>query len=206
MRWLWASFPQDEEPVLGEGGQERRQAIAEQIEPGDNRGRVAEPGGERGCGVPRNDVGAAAFDDREVGRQEPLDVGPREELAVLMDRMPQPGVGSAVRGVRSTCSGYAVGRRAACRRTFIPSKSLPSQISQISPGGRRRSLIRTRLSRRRPAAADPARVFATRECHCLKHGIRFGSAGLDLSGRFSVVCIPGRARFRELVRPHRPAQ
>jgi len=120
-----SAFPQDEEPVLGEGGQARRQAIAEQIEPGDNRGRVAEPCGERVGGVPRNDVVAAACDHREVGRQEPLDVGPREELAVLMDRMPQPGVGSAVRGFRSTCSGYAVGRRAACRRECIPLKPAP---------------------------------------------------------------------------------
>ncbi len=66
---------QDEEPVLGEGGRERRQAIVEQIEPGDNRGRVAEQGGERVCGVPRNDVVAAAFGDREFGGREPFAAG-----------------------------------------------------------------------------------------------------------------------------------
>ena len=92
MLWLWASLPQHEEPVFGEDGQERRQAIVEQVEPGEERWRVAEPCGERARGVPRNDAGAAAFDDREVGQQEPLDVGPCEEPAVLVDGMAKPGV------------------------------------------------------------------------------------------------------------------
>jgi len=83
---------QHEEPVLGEYGQERRQGVVEQIEPGDEGRRIAEPCRERVGGVPRDDVVAAAFDDREVGRQELLDVGSREEPAVLMDRLAEPGV------------------------------------------------------------------------------------------------------------------
>jgi hypothetical protein len=46
-------------------------------------------------GVPRNDVIAAAFDDREAWRQELLDVGPGEEPAVLEDRPSQPRVHAA---------------------------------------------------------------------------------------------------------------
>ena len=68
-------FPQNEEPVLGEDGRERRQDIVEEIEPGNERWRITEPCRERVGGVARNDVIAAAFDDREVGGREPLAAG-----------------------------------------------------------------------------------------------------------------------------------
>jgi hypothetical protein len=49
---------------LREDGQERRQAVVEQVEPGDERWRIAKPCRERARGVPRDDVVATAFDDR----------------------------------------------------------------------------------------------------------------------------------------------
>jgi hypothetical protein len=83
---------QHEEPVLGEHGQERRQGVVEEVEPGDEGRRIAEPCRERIGGVARDDVVASAFDDREAWRQELLDVGAGEEPAVLVDRMAEPGV------------------------------------------------------------------------------------------------------------------
>ena len=62
------------------------------LKPGDEGPRIAEPCRQRVGGVARDDVGAAAFHDREARRQEPLDAGPREEAAVLEDWLPEPGI------------------------------------------------------------------------------------------------------------------
>ena len=77
---------------MGEHWQEGGDRVVEEVEAGDEGPRIAEPRGQRVGGVARDDVVAAAFDDREIGRQEPLDVGPREEPAVLPDRPPQPRI------------------------------------------------------------------------------------------------------------------
>ena len=87
-----SSLPQHEEPVLGAHPRERRDRVVEEVESGDECPRIAEPC-RAGVGwVAWDDVAAAAFDDRDVGRQEPLDGEPREEPALLVDGMPQPGV------------------------------------------------------------------------------------------------------------------
>jgi hypothetical protein len=67
-------LPQHEEPVLGEHGQDRRERVVEEVEPGDKGPRIAEPRRQRVGGVARDDVVAAAFDDRETWRQEPSQI------------------------------------------------------------------------------------------------------------------------------------
>ena len=67
-------------------------ASSSRLRPGDEGPRIAEPRRQRVGGVAWHDVGAAAFDYRDVWRQEPLDVGPREEQAVLVLGMAKPRV------------------------------------------------------------------------------------------------------------------
>ena len=67
-------------------------ASSSTLKPSDEGPRIADPDGQGVGGVARDDVVAAAFDDREVWRQEPLDAGPREEPAVLVHGMAKPGV------------------------------------------------------------------------------------------------------------------
>ena len=67
-------------------------ASSSTLKPSDEGPRIADPDGQGVGGVARDDVVAAAFDDREVWRQEPFDAGPREEAAVLEDRLPQPRI------------------------------------------------------------------------------------------------------------------
>ena len=86
---------EDEEPVLGEPWQDRGDRGFDQVEAGDEGPRIAEPRRKRFGEVAWDDVGAAAFDDREVWRQEPLDVGPRDSASRRTANQLQNRSGSA---------------------------------------------------------------------------------------------------------------
>jgi hypothetical protein len=119
---------EDEEPVLGEHWQDRGDRVVKQVEAGDEGPRIAEPCGQRVGEVARDDVGAAAFDDREVWRQEPLDVGPRDSASRRTAGQIQNRSGSActerngTTAARLTISAKPLARSmllAACRECRI---------------------------------------------------------------------------------------
>jgi len=126
-------LPQHEEPVLGEHRRDRREPVVEDIEPGDEDLRIAEPCREGVGGVARDDVVAAAFDDREAWRQEPLDAGPREEAAVLVDGMAEPGVESPDEAFDPRGAVIQMEDEQRAAGNSFRENRLPSRFSRFSP-------------------------------------------------------------------------